>query len=101
FHAAARDTDGELLRYEALFIPRGIAAREHVHRRQEERHEVLAGTLGITVNGRPRRLEPGDVVVVSSGVPHRLWSTGTEPVHAVFELRPALRWETLFETAVG
>src|SRR5437660_7014881 len=64
FHATARDTDGELLRYEAEFTPRGIAARTHVHPRQEERHEVLRGTLGITVAGRERRMQAGDVAVV-------------------------------------
>src|SRR5712691_7749586 len=101
FHATARDTDGELLRYEAEFTPRGIAARQHVHPQQEERHEVLAGSLGITVDGRARELHAGDVAVVSAGVPHRLWDTGSGSVNAVFELRPALRWETLFETAIG
>jgi mannose-6-phosphate isomerase-like protein (cupin superfamily) len=101
FHATAEETGGELLRYEAVFTPRGIAARLHVHPRQEERHEVLAGILGMTVDGRAREVYAGDVVVVSAGVPHRLWDTGSGPVHAVFELRPALRWEALFETAVG
>jgi len=101
FHATARETEGELLRYEAVFRPRGIASREHVHPRQEERHEGLSGTLGITVGGRARRLGPGEVAVVAPGVRHRIWSAGGEPVRAVFELRPALRWETLFETSIG
>jgi mannose-6-phosphate isomerase-like protein (cupin superfamily) len=101
FHTTAHDTGGELLRYKAEFMPRGIAARTHVHPQQEERHEVLEGTLGITVAGREVELHAGDVAVVPAGVPHRLWSIGREPVSALFELRPALRWETLFETAIG
>ncbi len=101
FQATAGDTGGELLRYEATFTPRGIGAREHVHPRQEERHEVLSGTLGISVEGRDRRLHTGDVAVVSAGVPHRLWSAGGQPVSVLFEMRPALRWETLYETAIG
>ena len=101
FHTTAQDTDGALLRYEAEFTPRGIAARTHIHPQQEERHEVLEGTLGITVAGREVELGAGDVAVVPAGVPHRLWNIGREPVSALFELRPALRWETLYETAIG
>jgi mannose-6-phosphate isomerase-like protein (cupin superfamily) len=101
FRMTAQDTNGELLRYEAEFTPRGIATRMHVHPQQEERHEVLEGTLGITIAGQESELHAGEAAVVPAGIPHRLWKIGREPVSALFELRPALRWETLYETAIG
>jgi len=52
FRQTAADTNGELLEYEFVFRPRGFVAATHVHPRQEERHEVLAGRLGIAVAGR-------------------------------------------------
>lgn len=44
FLETASDTGGELLRFEYVLPPR-FSIPEHVHPRQEERHEVLSGTL--------------------------------------------------------
>jgi len=96
FHDTAESTNAALLRYEMHFRPRGIVTRQHIHPRQEERHELLAGELCLWVEGRERRLRPGDVVVVPAGVRHRLRSD--ELVTVLFELRPALRSEFLLET---
>ena len=41
FLRTAADTGGEVLEYELEFVPRGFAARDHLHPAQEERHEVL------------------------------------------------------------
>lgn len=101
FRRTAGETNGEALEYELEFTPRGFAAQEHLHPRQEERHEVVDGELGIVVAGRERRLGPGDVEVVLPETPHRLFAVGDRPVRAVFELRPALRSEALLETLFG
>ena len=61
FLRTASETGGEVLEYELEFVPRGFAVRNHLHPLQEERHEVLEGTLGIVVAGWQRRLGPGDV----------------------------------------
>ncbi len=100
FRRTSAETNGELLEYEFLFRPRGFVAAEHVHPRQEERHEVLGGRLGISVAGREQVLQPGDAVVVPPGTPHRLWSVDDEPAHVLFQLRPALRAEELISTFV-
>jgi quercetin dioxygenase-like cupin family protein len=100
FRRRAADTKGELLEYELLFRPRGFVATEHVHPRQEERHEVIRGSLGLAAAGREQILGPGDVVVVPPGTPHRLWAVDDEPAQVLFQLRPALRAEELIETFV-
>src|SRR6266566_5061153 len=100
FRRTSAETNGELLEYEFLFRPRGFVAAEHIHPRQEERHEVLGGRLGISVAGREQVLQPGDAVVVPPGTPHRLWSVDDEPAHVLFQLRPALRAEELISTFV-
>lgn len=52
--------------------------------------------------GRKRVLaRPGDVVVVPPGMPHGFANAGAEPALVRVNIRPALRMEQLFETAVG
>jgi quercetin dioxygenase-like cupin family protein len=101
FLQTAAETGGELLEYEIAFVPRGFAARDHLHPSQEERHEVLEGSLGLVVGGREQRLEAGDAVVVPPATAHRIFATQTEPIHARFSLRPAGDGEVLLETLFG
>ena len=99
FEETATESGGERLRFEMVFAPQGFVAQEHLHPSQEERHEVIAGTLGVVIDGTERLLGPGDSLVVPAGTPHRLVEHGT--VHARFELTPALRQEVLLETFAG
>jgi mannose-6-phosphate isomerase-like protein (cupin superfamily) len=93
--------DGDVLEYELEFVPRGFAARDHLHPLQEERHEVLEGSLGIIVNGHELRLAPGDVGTVAVGAPHRIFATQDAPLKARFTSTPALESEVLLETLFG
>ena len=100
FRRTAAETGGDMLEYELTFRPAGFVAQNHLHPHQSEKHEVLEGSLGIVFDGRERLLNAGDSVVVPPGTPHRLFPAGGGRVHAVFELRPALRTEELLETFV-
>ena len=93
--------DGGVLEYELEFVPRGFAARNHLHPLQEERHEVLEGSLGIVVDGRERHLQPGDVEVVPVGTPHRIFAIQDAPLKGRFTVTPALESERLLETLFG
>jgi mannose-6-phosphate isomerase-like protein (cupin superfamily) len=101
FLQTAADTGGELLEYELEFVPRGFAVRDHLHPLQEERHEILDGSLGIVVAGRERTLGAGDVEVVPPATRHRVFKTQEAPIKARFALRPALESEVLLETLFG
>jgi len=97
----ARETDGELLRGDLFAGPGGFVAAEHVHPKQEERFEVLAGRLGLRIDGHERVLQTGEVAVVPPGRPHVWWNAGEEEAHVLGEFRPALRTEMFFETFFG
>jgi mannose-6-phosphate isomerase-like protein (cupin superfamily) len=101
FVRTAADGDGEMLEYELEFVPRGFAVRDHLHPRQEERHEVLEGSLGIVVAGQERRLGSGDVEVVPVATQHRIFATQEAPIRVRFASRPALQSEVLLETLFG
>jgi len=101
FLKTTRDTNGQLLRFEYVLPPR-FTIPQHVHPRQEERHEVLSGTLWGRVGGREQVVTEGQRVIGPAGVPHA-WRNPSEDeeLRIVSELRPPLRFETLFETGFG
>jgi quercetin dioxygenase-like cupin family protein len=101
FLKTTRETDGELLRFEYVVPPRFFIP-EHFHPRQEERHEVLSGTLRGRVGGQERDYSEGERVVGPAGVPHA-WKnpSSEEELRFVSELRPPLVFETILETTFG
>jgi len=97
FLETAGETNGELLRFEYVLPPR-FSIPEHVHPRQEERHEILSGTLRGRVAGRERDYGEGERAIGPPGVPHA-WRDPSEDreLRIVSELRPALHLEALIE----
>ena len=101
WRSVAEDTGGDLLELELFAQPGGFVAAAHVHPKQEERFEVISGTLALVVDGEERTLRPGDVAVVPRGRPHAWWNAGPDEVRIKGEIRPALRTEHFFETFFG
>ena len=101
FLKTTQETNGELLRYEYV-LPPGFTVPEHFHPHQEERHEVLSGTLRGRVGGQERDYAEGERVVGPAGVPHA-WRnpSSEEELRIISELRPPLVFETLMETSFG
>src|SRR5262249_47287668 len=77
--------------------PGGFVAAAHVHPYQSEQFEVLQGRLGLRVGDREVLAEPGDVVGVSPGTPHRFWNASEREARFLCEVRPALGFESLIE----
>jgi quercetin dioxygenase-like cupin family protein len=98
FRRTAGDTGGELLQVEWIGESRWTTGPDHVHRSQDERFEVLAGRLGLRVDGDEHVLTTGDVLSAPAGAPHAAWNAGDEEVRVLVDFRPALRTEIAFET---
>ena len=101
FRKTAHDTHGELLQADFYLPPGGFVAAEHIHPLQEERFEVIAGTLRGRIAGKELTSGPGETVVVPAGTPHVWWNSGDAEMHVLVEVRPALRIEVFFETFFG
>ena len=101
FRTTAAETGGELVAID-LELPRGgrVPGGLHIHPLQEERFEVVSGTMRFRMRRRRIVAGPGDVVVVRPGVPHDFANAGEGTALVRVEIRPALRMEELFETAV-
>jgi quercetin dioxygenase-like cupin family protein len=98
---SARDTDDGSLRFDYTAPPRANVS-EHIHRFQEERTEVVSGTLGMRVGGQELLLSAGQEAVGPPGVPHAWWNPSEEEeVRFVSEIRPGIEVETFFETLLG
>jgi quercetin dioxygenase-like cupin family protein len=98
FLETSGETNGDLLRVEVV-LPPGFSMAEHVHPNQEERHEVLSGTLRARVGGQERDYEAGERVVGPPGVPHA-WRNPSdrEELRIASEHRPVSHTEHMLET---
>jgi Uncharacterized conserved protein, contains double-stranded beta-helix domain len=97
FVQTAADTDGALLRIESVNPPTAVAEPEHVHPRQESRAQVIEGNLSFVVEGRERRLGPGEAITIPAGTPHYFVNDGNADAVSIQEFRPALRTAEFFE----
>ena len=98
FRQTSRETNGAAVVIETYVQPNGFVAAAHVHPSQEERFEVLRGTVGFRVGREKLVAGPGKRLTVPAGTPHKFWNAGDEPVRFVCEVRPALQFESLLET---
>jgi mannose-6-phosphate isomerase-like protein (cupin superfamily) len=90
-------TGGELLRFN--FWMRGDASPPplHVHPRQEERIEVVSGSVLSISGGVSRVLGPGGTISTAPGEPHTVGPVGEDAVEMIVEFRPALGFEHFME----
>jgi mannose-6-phosphate isomerase-like protein (cupin superfamily) len=98
FHQTSRETNGEAVVFETFVQPNGFVAAAHVHPKQEERFEIVSGTLGLRVGGEEIVAGPDETLTVPAGAPHRFWNAGDDEVRFRCDVRPALQFEQLLET---
>lgn len=76
FHQTASDTGGQLLAFDLVLTPDGHVPGGHVHPVQEERFQVLRGTMKFRKGLRTVVAEAGEEVVVPPGSYHRFANAG-------------------------
>jgi mannose-6-phosphate isomerase-like protein (cupin superfamily) len=101
FRRTAADTGGELLEFDVELTPDGHVPGLHVHGRQEERFEIVSGTVRFRKGLRRITAQAGDVVVVEPGKAHKFANAGDDTAVMRVQVRPALQMERLFETAIA
>lgn len=97
---SAEETAGELYRCE--YIARVVTPRprDHVHTQQEERLEVIEGTVRCRVAGREFVLERGRVMVIPPGTPHAVWNEDPLGSRSISEYRPAMNAQAMFRGCI-
>jgi quercetin dioxygenase-like cupin family protein len=97
----ARETGGEFLEVESVYTkPVVHRPPDHYHPYQEERFEVISGTLRVGVEGEELELREGDVLVVPPGTTHGMWSE-TAGTRVNWKTYPAMDTEGFFRIVWG
>jgi mannose-6-phosphate isomerase-like protein (cupin superfamily) len=81
----------DLLELEATYAGGGSPPPAHFHPAQDERFEVLTGTMRVRMDGAEREITAGDVLEIPSGTVHAMWNEGDEPAVVNWHTMPAGR----------
>ena len=68
----------ERLELEATYEPGGAEPPAHLHPSQDERFELLAGTMRTRIDGREGEILAGEPLEIPAGTVHQMWNAGTE-----------------------
>jgi quercetin dioxygenase-like cupin family protein len=98
FRKTSRETGGQAVVLETFVQPNGFVAAAHVHPSQEERFEILRGSVGFKIGRKKLVAGPSQRISIPTGTPHKFWNAGDDEAHFVCEVRPALQFEQLIET---
>lgn len=96
-----RETRGERLVVEVDLRGTGFGFPLHLHPSIHERWKVVSGRVGIIIKNAISIADPGDVVEIAPGVPHRFWNAGICEAKILIDIRPAKRYETLIRNMIG
>ena len=89
----------EELMMEATYSGEAGMPPAHLHPKQDERFEVLEGTMRAVVDGEEGVYSAGEAFEVPAGTPHQMAAEG--PTRTRWEVRPALRTAEFFERLYG
>ena len=90
FIQTSADTDGELLEIELELSADGAVPGAHIHPEQEERFEVIEGTMAFRMGLKKIVAGPGEVVTVPAGKVHAFKNAGEDTAKVRVQVRPAL-----------
>ena len=82
-------------------LPAGASTQEHYHRRTEEIYFITRGAGRLRIEGETREVKPGDAIAILPGQKHKLWNSGTEPLHLLCCCAPAYEHEDTILTEPG
>jgi quercetin dioxygenase-like cupin family protein len=99
FRRTGADTGGALLEAD-LYVSPGGFVRDHMHPTQQETFTGVSGTFELEVDGKLRRIGPGDKLVIPPRTPHG-FKNASEEAQLLVEVRPALHLDDYFRTFLG
>jgi mannose-6-phosphate isomerase-like protein (cupin superfamily) len=95
------ETNGDLLEVEVQYTPAHDKPPAHYHPYQEERFEVVSGTIAVEVDGMQRIYNAGESFIVPPGKRHAMWNAGESITQMNWQTRPAMNTQQFFETIWG
>jgi quercetin dioxygenase-like cupin family protein len=96
-----RDAAGGRLRLEVTVSAGAVSPPRHIHRREEERFEVLDGQVTVLAGREAMLLRAGDTCQIPPGQAHTWHNSGQGPARMIVEFLPAGAMQSFFETFCG
>jgi mannose-6-phosphate isomerase-like protein (cupin superfamily) len=96
-----RETKGERLVVDLELRGAGFGSPLHLHPSIHERLTVVSGRVGIFVHDAISIAEPGKMIEIGPGVPHRFWNAGICEAKLTIDIRPAKRFEAFIRNMIG
>ena len=90
------DATPDRLLVQARYGPGGKPPPKHFHPAQDERFEIIEGTLRFRLGSIERDLEAGSEIDIPRGVAHQVWNPHGHDALVAWETIPALRTERWF-----
>lgn len=101
FVETAEDTGGKRVVIDLELAAGAKVPGKHVHPKQEEKFEVLQGTMKFSYGMKKIVAKAGETVTVPAGKVHDFANAGAAPAHVRVTISPALKMEQMFETNVA
>src|SRR5689334_10861645 len=101
FVETAASTNGERVVVDLELEAGGKVPGVHIHPKQEEKFEVLQGTMKFRYGMKKIVAKAGETVVVPAGKVHDFANAGVIPAHVRVTISPALKMEEMFEANVA
>jgi quercetin dioxygenase-like cupin family protein len=98
FLQTGKETNGALLEIDCYSAVTDKREPEHVHPLQENYFKIISGELSVSINGKVKKLLPGDEVLIPPNTAHYFWNSGTTVAHYLQTFRPALKIDEFFKT---
>jgi uncharacterized cupin superfamily protein len=95
------DSQGGAIAFHLFVRPGGRDLGEHVHPSLTERFRVLAGSVGIRLDGQELVLQEGDDLTIPPGVSHHWWNAGDGEAEMLVQIDEGRRFELMLCTLFG
>lgn len=93
--ASPRNSRARQLSIADIIIPAGVSVKPHYHEVIEEIYYVIAGSGMMSVDGRTRRIGPGDAVVILPGERHSVANDTDSELRLIVTCNPPWTPESL------
>lgn len=95
------ETGGEFAEVHFHIAPGGYVAVPHIHPHQEERFEVVSGSLTALVGDEESVIAAGETLVVPPGTPHQPFNRGEVEMRSIARITPPGNGDVFFGQLSG
>jgi quercetin dioxygenase-like cupin family protein len=78
-----RSQSNDQLTVEATYAPVAGPSRRWVHPDQDERIEIISGSLNVRIGTQQHGLRAGDVIAIPRGTAHQVWNDSATPTRVL------------------